>query len=406
MNFDLSRLKSIDINQLLAQSRKIDLRTILQANKLLFIGGFSVVLVIVYVFAIFIPNFDGFSEKRSVVNSIPDLEQNITVLAVNAARSKQSLDAAKQEYDSLNELFSVDSELEEVYRELGKMAGAYSLVIVSLNKEFDEPVYPNSPAQDGQPAAGQPQNQNPNIQPLFYRIKLKAELLGHFSKYLQFREAISGYSKRINFEKEQISVVEGNTKGMVQVRLQISTFRLPNKLTTAQLTNTSLISAKTTSLIALIDRLFGISFANAQEVNIQPTPSVNAKSLVPSSMDRPAVSTSGGRDSTNKYNRDPFSKSTSGMIDTVRDPRVSPLLVTNIENYHVIGIIVGKKKQTAIIKTDLKESFIVKVGDRLGNKGGVISKISSDSVYVRQGRNVVRLYLQSPTGSGSSDAVQ
>lgn len=404
MKFDLSRLKSVDINQLLTQSKNIDLKSVFQANKLVFVGVFSVVLVIVYFFTIFIPNSDGFSEKRSLVNTIPELEQNITVLAVNAARSKQSLDTAKQEYDSLNELFSVDSELEEVYRELGKMAGSYSLVIASLNKESDEPVYPNSPAQEGQPAAGQPQN--PNVQPLFYRIKLKAELLGHFSKYLQFREAIAGYSKRINFDKEQISVVEGNTKGMVQVRLQISTFRLPNKLATAQVTNKPDIISKTTELMALIERWFGVSSVNAQEVNIQPTPSVNTKTIGQSSIVTSAVSTSGGRDPKNKYDRDPFSKSTSGMIDTVRDPRVSTLLVTSTENYHVIGIVVGEKNQTAIIKTDLKESFIVKVGDRLGNKGGIISKISSDSVYVRQGSDVVRLYLQSPTGSGSSDAVQ
>lgn len=405
MKFDFSRLKSIDLNQFLRQSKSIDLKTVLQANKLIAVGLASILLVVVYVFSVFLPASDAYSEKKALVNNIPQMEQNISLLAATALKTKQNLDNAKQEYDSLNELFSVDSEIEEVYKQLGRMAASYSLVIASLNKESDEPVYPNTGAQD--PQAGQQPGAKPSTPPLFYRIKLKADLVGSFSKYLQFREAIASYSKRINFDKEQISVVEGNTKGLVQVRLQISTFRLPNKLSISQFGNSSpyaLGAREPALLMVFIEKILGINQAVAQESAAPVAAPSMPKGSVSPPIPNPAIPQE--KDSRNKYERDPFSKSTSGMVDTVRDPRVSTLLMANTENYTVIGTVVGDKHQTAIIKTDLKESFIVKVGDRLGNKGGTISKITADSVFVKQNGEVVKLYLQSPTGIGSSESAQ
>lgn len=405
MKFDLSRLKSIDVNQLFKQSKSVDLKTALRANKLIAIGLASILLVVVYVFSIFLPASDAYSEKKAAVNNIPQMEQNLTMLAATAMKTKQNLDIAKQEYESLNELFSVDSEIEDVYKQLGKIAASYSLVIASLNKESDEPVYPNTGVQD--PQQTQQPGAKPTVPPLFYRIKLKADLVGPFSKYLQFREAIAGYSKRINFDKEQIAVVEGNSKGLVQVRLQISTFRLPSKLSIAQATHSGrygLERSEPSLVMVFAEKLLGIKHAHAQEGAAQSTPPSVPKAMPPNPTLVPVATPD--KDSRNKYERDPFSKSTSGMVDTVRDPRVSTLLMANTENYAVIGTVVGDKHQTAIIKTDLKESFIVKVGDRLGNKGGTISKITADSVFVKQNGEVVKLYLQSPTGIGSSESGQ
>ncbi|WP_162786195.1 hypothetical protein [Polynucleobacter necessarius] len=51
-----------------------------------------------------------------------------------------------------------------------------------------------------------------------------------------------------------------------------------------------------------------------------------------------------------------------------------------------------------MIRTDFRESFVVRVGDRLGNQGGVIADIDMDGIILRQPNGKIRLYLQSQSG--------
>ena len=104
--------------------------------------------------------------------------------------------------------------------------------------------------------------------------------------------------------------------------------------------------------------------------------------------------TEGGR----LNDRDPFSKSSSGMIEGGRDPRYSPLLMADPQSYVIMGVVVSNASKAAMIRTDFRESFVVRVGDRLGNQGGVIADIDMDGIILRQPNGKIRLYLQSQSG--------
>lgn len=86
------------------------------------------------------------------------------------------------------------------------------------------------------------------------------------------------------------------------------------------------------------------------------------------------------------------------MIEGGRDPRKSPLLMAPPESYVITGVIVSPGVKAAMIRTDFRENYVVKIGDRLGNQGGVITDIDMDGIVLRQGDGRQRLYLQSQYG--------
>ena len=96
--------------------------------------------------------------------------------------------------------------------------------------------------------------------------------------------------------------------------------------------------------------------------------------------------------------RDPFSRGSSGMIEGGRDPRQSPLLMALPESYVITGVIVSPGVKAAMIRTDFRENYVVKIGDRLGNQGGIITDIDMDGIVLKQGNGRLRLYLQSQYG--------
>ncbi len=64
----------------------------------------------------------------------------------------------------------------------------------------------------------------------------------------------------------------------------------------------------------------------------------------------------------------------------------------------ITGVIVSNLVKAAMIRTDFRENYVVKIGDRLGNQGGVIVDIDMDGIVLKQGSGRIRLYVQSQTG--------
>jgi len=109
-------------------------------------------------------------------------------------------------------------------------------------------------------------------------------------------------------------------------------------------------------------------------------------------------------DTSRPNDRDPFSKSSSGMIEGGRDPRYSPLIMADPQSYVIMGVVVSNSVKAAMIRTDFRESYVVRVGDRLGNQGGIITDIDMDGIILRQPTGKVRLFLQSQSGQFPSAA--
>ena len=399
---NLSELKNLDLGALLkgALNKNSSLKG--PQAKMILWGGLGALVFVAYIVFVFLPYLAEREQIAQKIASIPEMEAKIKYLDVANKRAQEELLQAEMNYLELNRLFSVESELEDMYQRLSQMASSQGLVISALSTDGEEAIYaggrtippgqaaapgaPNAPPAAPNPNANQNANANAaaNATPLFYRIKLKVELTGNYNRYMRYRKLLAGFEKTVNIDKEQIILVSGNTHGLVQVKSQLSTYRLPQKLQT-KAANTPLFQR---SIEMALSPLVGNAHAatksdtgkgllkNEQVVAVDPLP------------------TEGSR----VNDRDPFSKSSSGMIEGGRDPRYSPLLMADPQSYVIMGVVVSNTTKAAMIRTDFRESFVVRVGDRLGNQGGVIADIDMDGIILRQPNGKIRLYLQSQAG--------
>ena len=388
---NLSELKNVDVGTLFKSL--LSNRTSLVKGpyaKVILWGLLGFLLFFSYIYFIFWPNLEQRQEMQRKVDAIPAMEAQLRQLDISNQRAADDLRQSEKSYAELNQLFSVESELEELYQRLSMMASSQGMVISSLTKEGEEAIYaggkqaPTGGASQT-PAPNTPNAKAPQVAPLFYRIKLKVELTGQYGRYMRYRKLLSEFDKSINIDKEQITLVPNDNRGMVVVKSQLSTFRLPNKLNTKPAVNSQsseISNFNGTTRLANYFPNSGMRFikvaAPIEEVIVAPV----------------------GNDSkvNNAQERDPFARSSSGMIEGGRDPRVSPLVMANPQSYVITGVIVSTSVKAAMIRTDFRENYVVRVGDRLGNQGGIISDIDMDGIVLKQPNGKIRIYVQSQSG--------
>ena len=367
--------------------------------------GISIFLV--YIFFIFLPYLDERSQIQKMVFAIPEMEANIKYLEVANKKAHDELVQTEISYLDLNRRFSTEPELEDLYRKLSQMAATQGLVISSLSTDGEDAIFaggkalasnqvqpaPVAPVADPAANAANPSSVVAPPAPLFYRVRIKVEMTGGYNRYMRYRKLLAEFGKVVNIDKEQITLVKGDAYGTVSVKSQLSVYKLSQKLQVNKTVSNQipLVNPQVSHGSGLLNSLFSgwsmISQANAADA----VTSAKNGNTVPASNATAAGSPSN--------ERDPFSRSSSGMIEGGRDPRYSPLTMADPQTYVITGVMVSNNAKAAMIKTDFRESFVVKIGDRLGNQGATIADIDLEGVILRQpGGGRLRLYIQSQPG--------
>jgi Tfp pilus assembly protein PilO len=418
---NLSELKNIDLGNVfrsLASNRTSLIKG--PYAKVILWSALGGILFFAYIYFIFWPNLEQRQQMQRKVDAIPEMESKLRYLDVANQKAEDDLRQSEKSYAELNQLFSVESELEELYQRLSMMASSQGLVISSLTKEGEEAIYAGNkqgPANSGNPAAAPapmpaPNPADPNAKPvaqgapLFYRIKLKVELTGQYGRYMRYRKLLSEFDKSINIDKDVITLVPGDSRGAVVVKSQLSTYRLPNKLPTKPGASNfpQVVPPSTLQPVNYFPNM-GMRFikvaAEADPLAASSAPrgrTIAGANTVTN--DEMSTSASPGADTrgSNSQERDPFARSSSGMIEGGRDPRISPLVMASPQSYVITGVIVSNSVKAAMVRTDFRENFVVKIGDRLGNQGGVIVDIDMDGIVIKQANGKIRIYLQSQSG--------
>ncbi len=378
----------MDVNQLL----KLDMGSILKSlfsnkssatnprAKFILYGLAGFLVVVAYVAFVFLPNHERQNMMEEKIANMSAMESKLKYLDLSTKKAQTELALAEVNYEELNQLFAVETELEDLYHRISQMATSQRLLINAVAKEGEDAIYADNKVQPNTPGAPPPKpppagaNAKPAGPPLFYRIKLKMEMTGTYSSYMRFRRQLASFNKSINIDKEQILLIPGDSRGVVQVKVQLSTIRLPQKL----------VIDKPTSPNPFIKPM---SWGGYDDVRVIKIADLNDKQSAP--------------DNRNQTGRDPFSRASSGMIEGGRDPRISPLIMADPQSYVITGLIISSKEKAALIRTDFRENFIVKIGDALGNQGGIISEIDANGIVVTQAEGKLRLYLQTNPGASA-----
>ena len=225
MNIDLKNLNMDDIK---SQVTKLlaDKKTL---TKIGIIFGAIVLFLIIY-YAVLNPMVDKRKAKLDDMNKKKqETEQSINEINSMKARIKK----LKPEYDKYSSLFHSKAEVEGLYQTLSEYAGENDLIISKIEKkQIKEVLKAEALAKaDGKKSTKKKKkNQVKNIKNVaYYLIPVDFEIDGNFIGYIKFKRALSLSNKMLNFDKETIQVVKGDSTGAIKVKGTLTIVGLPDE---------------------------------------------------------------------------------------------------------------------------------------------------------------------------------
>ena len=189
-------LKNIDVKDLIEKLKNSD---ILKDKKFLTKFGLyfvSIVLFLVIYYAFIGPKVET---QKQRINLMLQNEKQTVVFKQEIVGLKAKVEKLQPEYDKKSKLFHSQKEVEGLYQNISNFASMNSLNIINLNKENPVPVSPGKKAK----------------KVAYFKIPVSYEITGNYLGYLKFRRALAKSNKVINFDREQITVVQG--KGIKSV---------------------------------------------------------------------------------------------------------------------------------------------------------------------------------------------
>ena len=140
---------------------------------------------------------------------------------ISDIKSKQNkIKKLTPQYNKYSTLFHTRAEVEGLYETLSYYAGLNNLIISKIEKQDIKGV---SKADALAKASGKKtkkkktKKKDPSNM-AYYTIPVTFEITGNFLGYIKFKRALSLSQKMLNFDKESIQVVKGDTTGAIKVK--------------------------------------------------------------------------------------------------------------------------------------------------------------------------------------------
>ena len=223
MNIDLKNLNMSDIKDQI--TKLADKKTL---TKIGIIVG-SIVLFLIIYYAILNPMVKTRKVKLDDMN-LKKQETQQFISEINAMKAK--IKKLKPQYQRYSTLFHSKAEVEGLYQTLSEYAGQNDLVITSIEKkQIKEVLKAAALAQaDGKKAKKVKKTQVKSVKNIaYYLIPVDFEIDGNFIGYIKFKRALSLSQKMLNFDKESIQVVKGDSTGTIKVNGSLTIVGLPDE---------------------------------------------------------------------------------------------------------------------------------------------------------------------------------
>tara|TARA_Y100000816_G_scaffold156191_1_gene111425 strand:- start:2126 stop:2821 length:696 start_codon:yes stop_codon:yes gene_type:complete len=227
MNIDF---KNLNISDLKEQILKLaDKKTLIKIG--IVVGSILLFLIIYY--AVLNPMVDTRKAKLDDMN----LKKEETQKFINEINSmKRKIKKLKPQYQQYSTLFHSKAEVEGLYQTLSEFAGQNDLVISKIEKRKIKEVLKAQALEsvDGKKSKKKKKKvkkiQTQDISNIaYYLIPVDFEIDGNFIGYIKFKRALSLSKKMLNFDKESIQVVKGDTTGAIKVRGTLTIVGLPDE---------------------------------------------------------------------------------------------------------------------------------------------------------------------------------
>ena len=213
LNIDLKNLKVEDIKEKIL--KLADKKTLIRIG----IAVGAVIFFLIIYYAVLNPIVN----KKKIQLDDMNKKKQETVEFVQQIKSKQrKIKKLKPRYDQYSTLFHSKAEVEGLYNTLSLFAGENDLVISKIEKKEIKQVTKSAALakvskgkKKKKTAKKKGSIKKENV--AYYTIPVDFEITGNFIGYIKFKRALSLSKKMLNFDKESIKVVKGDSTGTIKV---------------------------------------------------------------------------------------------------------------------------------------------------------------------------------------------
>ena len=214
-NIDLKNidLKNIKLEDIQAKLKNVDKKTWIKVGSSL--GAVVVFLIIFYGVLNPIVN----KKKAQLIDMNKKIEETKEFdNQLKSARAK--INKIKPNYEKYSTLFHTRAEVEGLYQTLSEFAGNNNLIISKIEKKQIVEVtkaaaIAKATGKKAKNASSGDKAKKSNL--AYYTIPVDFEITGNFIGYIKFKRQLSLSQKMLNFDKETIKVVKGNSTGAIKV---------------------------------------------------------------------------------------------------------------------------------------------------------------------------------------------
>ena len=213
LNIDLKNLNVEDIKAKIIQFA--DKKTLIKVG----ISAGAIILFLVIYYAILNPIVN---KKKIQLDEMNTMKEETSKYVAEIKSKKSRIKKLTPEYEKYSTLFHTRAEVEGLYETLSYYAGLNNLVISKIEKQDIKGV---SKADALAKVSGKKKKKKTKKTKkkkastmAYYKIPVNFEIDGNFLGYIKFKRALSLSQKMLNFDKESIQVVKGDSTGAIKVK--------------------------------------------------------------------------------------------------------------------------------------------------------------------------------------------
>ena len=208
LNIDLKNLNVQDLKAKILQFS--DKKTLIKIG----ISAGAIILFLIIYYSILNPIVN---KKKLQLDEMNKMQEETSKFISDIKSKQNKIKKLTPQYNKYSTLFHTRSEVEGLYETLSYYAGLNNLVISKIEKQDIKGV---SKADALAKASGKKKKKTKKKSSstmAYYTIPVTFEITGNFLGYIKFKRALSLSQKMLNFDKESIQVVKGDTTGAIKV---------------------------------------------------------------------------------------------------------------------------------------------------------------------------------------------
>jgi len=142
---------------------------------------------------------------------------------------KKKIKKVKPEYENYSTLFHSKAEVEGLYQTLSEYASLNGLIISKISKGKPKAITKSSLSKKKKKKKKKSKKKKTKKSIAYYRIPVSFEIKGNFIGYIKFKRQVSLSNKMLNFDKESIKVLKGDTTNAVVAKGVLTIVGLPDE---------------------------------------------------------------------------------------------------------------------------------------------------------------------------------